>query len=957
MITSPARSRIGTRIGVAFVGLAIVAGTLGLLVPTTQAAPVASPTAAATGLGDLAQCVAANRDLKVLFLVDESGSLRDTDPQNKRVDAIKAALSGLGFLQLGSDGGPDGPVQIDVSVAGFSVGYDEVIGWQSLVNGDVSSLQQQSEVFADRNTGLDTDYLAALQGAQRSIAAHASQTGSSDASKSCTAIFWFTDGEYDIENRNASTLNQYGHTKDYAPDINLSDPDSATRLEDRGRQLLCEPLGILDQIRSSGLHVIVFSLSGAISSDNRQFLQAIAESRGDSTACGTAPMPAGSALGQYLPAGSLGDLTGLFFDATNKLRNGTPGGSGNVPVCPTTTCLQGTTSFQVDPGLRSFNLLALTGAPGIAIDLLSPEQPVPLRIEADQSGQGAIGSAHAQWSWLAPDTAVIEVTLPSTDGPWNGKWSITFIDTSGTHPDAFAQSKVYVFGDVVPVLKGSPWFRRGDTAGFDAAVETRAGTPTDINSFSGLKMTGTITDPTTGAVTTATLSPPTAGGLVHGTWAVPLDLKTSVVALTLTVEPVTASGLKLAPASRKYEIAIHPPASYPRPVTATLQLSDAIGANPATGVVEVAGGDTGNGCVWVDGGRFDVHPKAITDVTLRASKGGGDSSGCVSLAPGETKQIAVEASPTGRADGVVKGVTILKLKGDDQQDTLTAEIPTSFKVVRPINGQKRLNVFLLFLALGIAGPLLLLVGLGRVIGRFGPPGDLWVAWIPVEVTKTGITDVGGGELVIPPEPWKKFSGVTHSKRRFEVDGITFESRTRVLQSPIGDASKPGSVLVSDWQNGGTRNDGRLAPVPMRLGGIWLVVVPDSDLVATTAFVAPAVTPAPLHSGPTLPTQSDDSDAPPIGPISAMLLALSETSQIEGHRDAINRAIHSRGHIVAAALLEVRAARLLDGGTSSESADTSDAQLPPTSFGSAPQVPGTGSHPGSTDSTQRPPSSF
>lgn len=913
------------------VAVALVAGSLGWIASASATTDALAPEQSSTGLSDLAKCVASNGRLQVLFLVDESGSLRETDPANKRVDAVKAALAGLGLLQSGRGAATKNPVQLDVALAGFSAGYDEVVPWRSVENGDVADLQRQADVFARRNTGIDTDYVAALQGAQRSMTQRDNEVGSSAGVKPCKAVLWFTDGAYDIEDRTPATLDEFGRFKDYAPDILLDEPNSASRLEERGRQLLCEPSGIVDQIRSSGLHLIAHSLSAQITPDNRQFLQAIAEGRGDATTCGTVPLPPGSAPGSYLPAGSLGDLTTGLYDSVNQIANGTAAGGGDVTVCQRSTCPQGTITFAVDPGLRSFNLLALTGAEGIDIELRSPEQSAPLTIGAGQSGAGKIGSANARWSWLAPDTAVVDVTLPDTDGPWSGQWSITFIDPTGKRPDAIAKTKVYVFGDLVPVLKGNPSFRRGETGRFDAAVETRAGTPSETSTFKDLRVTATVTDPTSGSVSNAVVSAPDADGVAHGTWPVPADLKSSVVDLSLTVEPVTLSGLALAPASRKYPIEVHPPASYPRSGTSSLQLTSAIGASPAKGAITVLGAENGRGCVWVEGGRFDVHPKDISRIDLSAPTSGSNEATCVEVAPGESKQIDVEATASGKADGVVQGVTVLKLRSDENQQALTVEIPTGFEVVRPIDQGRRLALFVVFFIAGLAVPLLLLLGLNLVVGRFGPPGTLWRAWLPVEISEDGVRRPGGTELVIQPDEFKRFPSEDRTVRRFTVEGLLFQSRRMFLRPPIGDASKPGSVVASDWHHGGTRKSGRFAPVPLRLGGVWIVVVDEADLAAPAD--PPRLRP---NGGTPIPGAPGSGADTPSPPIKAMLLAFSETSSLEAHREMLNDAIRTRAKFVVEPILAIATAQQHSSGIPDEddSAGGRDREIgdrPATSF--------------------------
>src|SRR5438046_2375522 len=66
-------------------------------------------------LSRLASCVAGKKRLAVVFLIDESGSLKHTDPANSRVVAAQAAIRGLnGLVARGA-----GKIRVDVQVAGF----------------------------------------------------------------------------------------------------------------------------------------------------------------------------------------------------------------------------------------------------------------------------------------------------------------------------------------------------------------------------------------------------------------------------------------------------------------------------------------------------------------------------------------------------------------------------------------------------------------------------------------------------------------------------------------------------------------------------------------------------------------------------------------------------------------------------------------------------------------------
>src|SRR4051812_144749 len=93
-------------------------GAVSTLILLALVGPLASPTAMATGapssgaLGHLADCSAKTGRLDVLFLVDESASLRRTDPNAQRVQAVQTALTGLAQLS-DRTAGSETPVKVD----------------------------------------------------------------------------------------------------------------------------------------------------------------------------------------------------------------------------------------------------------------------------------------------------------------------------------------------------------------------------------------------------------------------------------------------------------------------------------------------------------------------------------------------------------------------------------------------------------------------------------------------------------------------------------------------------------------------------------------------------------------------------------------------------------------------------------------------------------------------------
>ncbi|MFC8734552.1 VWA domain-containing protein [Luteimicrobium sp. NPDC057192] len=238
----------------------------------------ASGTLSATGarsFADLSSCLSSADHFLASVVVDESGSLQQTDPDNDRVGAIQAALSSLASLQTSA--GTQLEVEADLGV--FGSDYTQLVGWGP-VNGDHGGALDRAvtQQIPSRNQAAYTDYRAALQGAEQSIDARAGELDGT----TCSAILWFTDGRLDLDENGEGPKTQ------------------------DARIQLCQQQGIVDGIRADGTTIIAMALFGGKSSgvtaNDRARLKAIAEGRGGGQTCGTVPIPATSQGGAYLRA-------------------------------------------------------------------------------------------------------------------------------------------------------------------------------------------------------------------------------------------------------------------------------------------------------------------------------------------------------------------------------------------------------------------------------------------------------------------------------------------------------------------------------------------------------------------------------------------------------------------------------------------------------------------------------
>ncbi len=169
------------------------------------------------------ECDAA-ADVKILMLFDTSGSLRWTDPDERRMDGGIAALDDLRRLAAHYAG-----TTIVVAVDSFAGGYDE--GQWLVVDSEPGSrmnaaLRARVRDVATRDSGALTDYREAINGADRRMAAW--------SDSSCRLVFWFTDGAHDSVRRTEGVL---------------------TPAESEQIDALCAPGSAGDRLNRSGVEV------------------------------------------------------------------------------------------------------------------------------------------------------------------------------------------------------------------------------------------------------------------------------------------------------------------------------------------------------------------------------------------------------------------------------------------------------------------------------------------------------------------------------------------------------------------------------------------------------------------------------------------------------------------------------------------------------------------------------
>lgn len=787
---------------------AICATTVSLATPGS--ADAQSSETEPTAFEQLATCAQESKTLLVLLLMDESGSLRGTDPEGVRITAAQTALRQLARLH-------DRGVDTQVRLAGFGAGFTPYGEWTRATPESLPALEEAAGAFRQRTDEVDTDFHAALAGARNTLAFRAAQT--SGASSPCRLLLLFTDGNYDIQPRTtAQQRERYGQIKDYAPDVPLTGPRNAARVVQLGRALVCERDGLADELRDGDVVTAAVALERDISEDHRQFLRGVAGAAG----CGS---ESGSRFGAYVPASDTSELIAGFDRIGNEVGGGTSDEGDPYDRCPQSEiCTDGGIEFTLDGTVADFHLLLHLDSPDVVAQLTAPDGE-RIVLPADRQSSRLAG-AHLEVTRLSPVDVVVDATLPAGADDWAGRWQVVFFAPSG-EADVSPQARLYLFGALAPHYLGDRDVRRGESAEIVAEIRGANDRPVTGEQFA-TQMSATVTDPASGRPEAIDLSGPDDDGRYRGSYTPADGAAAASVTLDLELTSTTPSGLTLQPRSQSVPITILPPAAYPRIQPTTLRLSSLSDDTLATGTLTVSGGEASGGCVWI-ASLSDVDlPRLSSGLTPSYDPPATHRDRCVSVAPGRSAQIDVEMDADAIAPGTGAATLHLRSVSDDDSDVIDTTVPVTFEMIDVIDQSKRVVLSLAILVPGILLPVFILWLLNWSGARFEPMGALKRARIPVRVgPDERIERTDGSPLTLHRGDFAGCDGQRPS-RAVEFDDLTLRSRTPLwpFRMPFG--------VASDGSSPATGSDGTVhaggqtvARVPFALARQWVFVLTDA----------------------------------------------------------------------------------------------------------------------------------
>jgi hypothetical protein len=745
----------------AFICLAFTSATLAM--PAGAAAP-ASDDAAVSAFGG---CLQAANEGSVLLLVDSSGSLggaTGTDNSNDRVKAANYLVDELTNYAQSTK------IHLDAAVATFDASYRPTLGWTALSAANGPVLHGAIDNLASANTGFETDYVSALEGARAALRQHA---GGSE-SKRCQALVWFTDGKYEIDARvNDSQRSSFGTTKAFAPGVQLDDPAGASKAQALGQTSLCRNGGTADQLRADGIETFAVGLARSGDPANFTLMKSVAIG---GTGCGAL---GDASSGDFRLATDINSLI-FAFD-----RVGAPGTGIAQPdrtVCQQPALCRQVHTFVLDDSIQQVQLLGSAAASGIEVYVQGPGQKAAVRLPraASYPQRLRLGATPASYSWPAPETVSLTLERPVVPASWVGAWKVTFVDPTGTKLDTVSHTQVHILSDLRPAwLNPGEQLRAGDAKARFALGLTRSTSasvplnPATLKSSVTLSSELRFADGTKLSLPTLTKSQITTPQSVDLSRASP-----GAATLHLQLQITTADapnplgkpipGTRLADSVVDIPVKIASPANFPL-VPDRIN----IGTHDAGQTFKVAIPLGGQGCTYLSKVSIDTEPAAAATSVKSAAN---TPASCVKSVA-NTQQLALTVSTRPSQAGSINGSLVMHLvSSDSPRRELTKTVSLTGDLRVSADAAVQWTVFAVALLVGILVPLLLLYLFSWLGCRIPGTRQIIYGTFPAQVVDRDVRRDGAPLRLGLSDVSQQLSVPLKGTRRLQIEGLSFKTR-------------------------------------------------------------------------------------------------------------------------------------------------------------------------------------
>lgn len=642
-----------------------------------------APASADDAVQRLGACLAGGGQGDLLIVMDASASLRESDPDNHRVEAAGYLLEQLATFVDQTD------ASIDVALAGFAHDFEVSQDWTALDPETVDELVSAVSTYATKNTGWETDYWVALNGARSHLREKA---GNGD----CQALVWLSDGMFDLDARDSvSEQERYGVHKPYGPDVELTSKPAEQDVERAGKIDLCRTGGVADALRTQGVTTLAIGLQQSQPPNAFNLMKGVATGAPtQGKACGARN---GSDAGVFVLAESIGDLFFAFDELADPEHSPI---SQTTPLCQAAFCPEGTHQFVLDPSISSVRVLAGSDLTDFYAVLVSPDGQ-RRRLQVGEDLDGALPAATLKATWLSEGVFALQIDRVRDRG-WSGAWQVAIVDPSSTGKGS-ARSNIRLYGDLEPTWPDarSTELVAGQKAEIKIGLQRSDGSsvePRDLN--------GDIT-------VDATLMLDGGGQVPIGADLDAQDLRRPLIVnlaevpsggarLNLAMVYTTADaggirGTTLEPQAVDFPVRIAPPPDYPTPPRHI-----DFGFGETTDPVTVSVPLSGKGCAWLGSAETLTLPEGLTSAPVSSSTATPDA--C------QAGELSLTLTPNTLGSGLVSGrVTLMTRAEEASAPPIATTVPFTYEMERPLNQQVFWFAFPLVLLTGLLLPLLLLM--------------------------------------------------------------------------------------------------------------------------------------------------------------------------------------------------------------------------------------------------------
>ena len=748
-----------------------------IMVATTLTLPSSSATSELSSRGqrafeDLARCLNSKDTLDVFYLIDESGSLKQTDSQNKRAPILGESLRELGSLK--------DDLKVNYAVGFFGDKYSTWQPWTSITAGNIESAARELErEVVSRNRGQATDWLLGVESAAEELRKQRAKT------RGCQVLIWLTDGAID------TSLASY------------SEADAVVELCER-------TFNSLRQSKVTVLGVLLKSEKdlSRLDPDEREWVEAwmsrmypLVEGRGDvgvppdveSVGCGEDPLPANYSAGALLVADDPISLAYQFLRLGSLLSGGTKGSlsAGNPG------------KFLIEAGVARFRIITTS----TTWTLTSPE-----------------GKRYNENSKIdiATSGGATQVTVPVTPELF-GEWTFRYQSESSNELILFSGLSLKL--DDGELVAG----RSGVISG--TVVSEFGNRPVDLGVYGDAQVTVQEVSGSgaTGPVRNASLVSQNAFSLPEFT---PTPDQGQVeIRVVLNVK--TKSGLALAPVSVARNLVVRLPSNYPSLTNSPIRFTPIEGTSgEGVGEIQFLGPQQGNGKVCL-GTPSVVSDSVDRSDEYRWSTSGDLRDGCIDLAQDERVSIELMVSNGVPANADVLADLPVTYFSDSEGEEFTLnarlEVPTE-----TTPGGWLVAAFLV--VLGFLLPMLAIYLMTLFTTKIALGQSMQRAQWSVRVDSLkGIVGPDGDQLRPAAEDFKFLPDRTDSRTFTDAIGeMRARVSKLVFPSPWFELTAQDGTRIITMVAGPVRalnrfKSGRISPIRGNIDNVWALSLNESEL--------------------------------------------------------------------------------------------------------------------------------